>query len=1294
MNTNSETETCQQCGERKCGDLICHKLYCYDLYIPSAPAPRNKEQRTVDSFINEKIVEVLENDDYCCYHGYRNFIGGDTIIHAMQTPMKIIPVTLIPVYKDKYFRRVLDMLLTADKLRRIVLLLFDATYTLPSLWQCCFSVEANDPQLLRKIKKTIDRHRKLIPLSRRRQIMLREIDTESTLAFSSFTGRDSHFRRSDRSRESFRPYSRHRCTSSFSNSFLQHRVLPHRETEDILKEMSYISFQELDDYFERYWDVSNEWIRQQICQVLVKNIKRDFLTFSRLANLDNLERRVRNLIQCNSSASNQELCIQQEKLHCWILAAMFVHVSTTNNGKLKALLRGMVFAKCTIPSEERNYEYLCFSAYQKIRLAISTAVKKQIPWPNFIETYLKHLESFLKMLEKTVTCVNQRVMQFQFIQRQLQRIPWMIRHIFILVLTEKVLEDKLLAVSQHFFFHVCTKLGKKHWEILLEITERITEHIQASHTQGEVKECLYLLQSLWEWCMRTATKKKTTLAIIILNHFFQKLLYHPLREVRHCIAPLLFSNDGTYTPVTDLGNKVIPANPSHVEAALRKYLKVTFPDLILKGQIKTNASSIVVQGITPVGNAKIYIAKQQTLNDILQTNSTDSDFERFQELIKIVTLCQDRDSIAKLQMSSACGVPPLYMMEDGNPILAFLQEKRNKLTQSIIIDILKDIARAVGSCHQKRVLLCNITPASFIVVTGGPGTGALQVQVKLSDFFQARLGPPEDERYYSATDCSYETIKSGQLRGDSEEPLSIYFSAPESLQYHIFSTFSDAWAVAATFYSVLLYGGQTYFELRYLSVPRFIGEICSGHRAQRPDSIPLKLWDIIAPNLEHDETKRTSMEALVEGLENYRRTLGSDLDKLHEIMSQFSPICEEDIRRGYLDSKGNFKKSDPLNVFPEKCEDTVEKKDDCLCELVSFKMNHMTKTALHALQHENILPVKEIMHYFPMTTTLTSKPLDGNSKSLIEVAASPSMDDVKLLTCLEQVASAMVYLHSRGIIHCDLQCSYIYINSDHSCPEVMAKLGRWGRAVCLPHPGTDDNLFQPYVCKVMPADADKWAAPEVRNDGLYSRASDVFSFGIMIWEALTAQLTKLHMYKPLKPFHLLNSGEVLKFTELGSIPDDFGFPNLARLTECMKACWNHNPTKRPAFSAILEMIKQEKQAVRELEAARLAEASPRIDMQDYDSVYFGSEAPEEESFNHIYDMVLELDPDLPQAAGNVLDPGDPPQVQLLEGNDLYFSKQDKWGEMVYEFEAKRGIDRSSATFKETGWYGDTGINWH
>lgn len=46
--------------------------------------------------------------------------------------------------------------------------------------------------------------------------------------------------------------------------------------------------------------------------------------------------------------------------------------------------------------------------------------------------------------------------------------------------------------------------------------------------------------------------------------------------------------------------------------------------------------------------------------------------------------------------------------------------------------------------------------------------------------------------------------------------------------------------------------------------------------------------------------------------------------------------------------------------------------DSCLRELVSFRMNHMSKTALCALERENILPVKEITPCSPMNTSLVS----------------------------------------------------------------------------------------------------------------------------------------------------------------------------------------------------------------------------------------------------------------------------------------------------------------------------------
>lgn len=75
-------------------------------------------------------------------------------------------------------------------------------------------------------------------------------------------------------------------------------------------------------------------------------------------------------------------------------------------------------------------------------------------------------------------------------------------------------------------------------------------------------------------------------------------------------------------------------------------------------------------------------------------------------------------------------------------------------------------------------------------------------------------------------------------------------------------------------------------------------------------------------------------------------------------------------------------------------------------------------------------------------------------------------------------------------------------------------------------------------------------------------------------------------------------------------------------------------------------------------------------------------------------MVAESDPDLQQRAADVSDLPDLPQVQLLEGDAVYFSKRDRWEEMVNEFEMKRGIERSPGPVEETEWYGDTGISWN
>ena len=93
-------------------------------------------------------------------------------------------------------------------------------------------------------------------------------------------------------------------------------------------------------------------------------------------------------------------------------------------------------------------------------------------------------------------------------------------------------------------------------------------------------------------------------------------------------------------------------------------------------------------------------------------------------------------------------------------------------------------------------------------------------------------------------------------------------------------------------------------------------------------------------------------------------------------------------------------------------------------------------------------------------------------------------------------------------------------------------------------------------------------------EGLFSTKSDVFSFGVVLWELLTkrsphafwlAGLSKLQG----KPASL---ADVAKAVRLGSrLPFPSGTP--AELTALVLDCWNENPSARPDISAVIERLK-------------------------------------------------------------------------------------------------------------------------
>lgn len=88
-----------------------------------------------------------------------------------------------------------------------------------------------------------------------------------------------------------------------------------------------------------------------------------------------------------------------------------------------------------------------------------------------------------------------------------------------------------------------------------------------------------------------------------------------------------------------------------------------------------------------------------------------------------------------------------------------------------------------------------------------------------------------------------------------------------------------------------------------------------------------------------------------------------------------------------------------------------------------------------------------------------------------------------------------------------------------------------------------------------------WMAPEVVRGSQHTKQSDVYSFGIVLWEVFTME----------KPFFQSNTRAtclLIGNNETPSIPEDCPI-SVRRL---MESCWNLTPKDRPTFTEIIKIM--------------------------------------------------------------------------------------------------------------------------
>lgn len=159
----------------------------------------------------------------------------------------------------------------------------------------------------------------------------------------------------------------------------------------------------------------------------------------------------------------------------------------------------------------------------------------------------------------------------------------------------------------------------------------------------------------------------------------------------------------------------------------------------------------------------------------------------------------------------------------------------------------------------------------------------------------------------------------------------------------------------------------------------------------------------------------------------------------------------------------------------------------------------------------------------------------------------------QILDIAKQTAQGMDYLHAKKIIHRDLKSNNIFLSKDFT-----VKIGDFGLATVKLHLGGQPTN--------QPTGSILWMAPEIIRGAAHSFQSDVYAYGIVLFEVATGKLPYNHLNNRDQILYLVGRG-ILK-PDLTQVRDDVP----KKLITLIQNCIHLECKTRPLFNKISGLL--------------------------------------------------------------------------------------------------------------------------